>query len=353
MKSTKLSRRGFLKMSSVGALALTATPPGIFPPQDKEFLPAPIGRGRITTSAIYVYSQPDFNSPRLGMLKRDELITVNAEVNSSYGPAYNRRWYELTDGFIHSAYVQRVEHAYENTGTLKNIPERGRLGEITVPYADSLRRIRPDQWQPLYRLYYQSIYWITGMDEGPDGEPWYRLTDDLLHAHFYIPATYIRPITAEEITPLSLYTPGDDKRIEISLAEQTLTAYEGSWPVLHTQISTGIPTKGPSPNGIPTDTPSGRFYVQTKMPSRHMGDGELTSDIEAYELLGVPWVCFFHKDGYALHGTYWHNNFGRKMSHGCVNLRSSDALWLYRWTTPVAGHRDWYRRGMGTRIDIV
>ncbi len=353
MKSSQLSRREFLQMSGVGALALTTRPSGILPPQDKQILPAPIGRGRITTSAIYVYSQPDFNSPRLGLLRRDELINLNGELISGKGAGYHRRWYELSDGFIHSAYVQRVEQAYENAGTLKSIPERGRLGEITVPYTDSLRRIRSDRWQPLYRLYYQSIFWITGIDEGPDGEPWYRLTDDLLHVHFYIPTPHIRPLAAEEITPLSLYTPPDEKRIEISLAEQTLTAFESSLPVLHTKISTGIPTKGPSPNGIPTDTPSGRFYVQTKMPSRHMGDGELTSDLEAYELPGVPWVCFFHKDGYALHGTYWHDNFGRKMSHGCVNLPSSDALWLFRWTTPVAGHRDWYRRGMGTRIDIV
>ncbi len=85
-------------------------------------------------------------------------------------------------------------------------------------------------------------------------------------------------------------------------------------------VSTGMQSEAPSPNGIPTETPLGHFRVQTKMPSRHMGDGAVTDDVEAYELPGVPWVCFFHKDGIALHGTYWHNNFGRRMSHGCVNL---------------------------------
>jgi hypothetical protein len=84
-----------------------------------------------------------------------------------------------------------------------------------------------------------------------------------------------------------------------------------------------------------------------------MGDGNLTDDINAYELPGVPGVCFFHKDGIAFHGTYWHDNFGRMMSHGCVNMRNEDALWLYRWTTPVASERDWYVRELGTMIDIV
>lgn len=287
------------------------------------------------------------------MLHRDEIVTIYGEFRSEPGSASSRRWYEVQDGYVHSAYLQRVDDAHLNTGVLKYIPKNGCLGEITVPYTDTLRRLRGTQWQPLYRLYYQSVHWITGIDDGPDRSPWYRLTGDRLHVHYYIPASHIRQIRGTELRPLSPHLQEDEKRIEISLDSQTLTAYEGSQIVLHTRVSTGIPTKGPSPNGIPTDTPRGRFHVQTKMPSRHMGDGELTSDIEAYELLGVPWVCFFHKDGLALHGTYWHNNFGYKMSHGCVNLRNRDALWLYRWTTPVASPKDWYRRDMGTVIDII
>jgi hypothetical protein len=222
-----------------------------------------------------------------------------------------------------------------------------------VPYSDSLRLTYSGSWQPLYRLYYQSVYWITGLEEGPDGDPWYRLTDDLLHVHYYIPTTHIDPIKSEELKPISPQIPPEEKRIEISLSDQTLTAFEFDREVLHTRVSTGIPSNGPSPNGIPTDTPPGRFRIGTKMPTRHMGDGELTSDIEAYELPGVPWVCFFHSDGLALHGTYWHNNFGRRMSHGCVNLKNDDALWLYRWTTPLASPRDWFSRGSGTVIDIL
>ena len=84
-----------------------------------------------------------------------------------------------------------------------------------------------------------------------------------------------------------------------------------------------------------------------------MGDGVLTKDIYAYELLGVPWNCFFEmNDGVATHGTYWHTNFGSPMSHGCINMRIDEAKWIYRWTTPVASAEDWEKRGYGTRIFV-
>jgi lipoprotein-anchoring transpeptidase ErfK/SrfK len=82
------------------------------------------------------------------------------------------------------------------------------------------------------------------------------------------------------------------------------------------------------------ETPTGEFNVDRKYPSRHMGDGGLTGDLRAYELVGVPWVSFFHSAGIAFHGTWWHDNFGVPMSQGCVNLRNEDALWLFRWTSP-------------------
>jgi len=246
-----------------------------------------------------------------------------------------------------------VDGACFQSQTLKTIPKSGRLGQITVPFSDSMRYTRTGGWKTLYRLYFQSIYWITGIGDGPDGALWYRLTDDLLHVHFHVPAMHMRPIHPNELSTLSPHIAPDEKRIEIRLSEQLLIAFERGRVVLETKVSTGIPTKGPSPNGIPTDTPPGRFRIGTKMPTRHMGDGQLTNDIEAYELLGVPWVSFFHIDGLALHGTYWHNNFGRRMSHGCVNLRNEDALWLYRWTTPVVSHHDWFCRGSGTVIDII
>jgi lipoprotein-anchoring transpeptidase ErfK/SrfK len=174
----------------------------------------------------------------------------------------------------------------------------------------------------------------------------------MLHVQYCVPAAFVRPVQPEELAPVSADIPPAEKRILVSTADQTLTAYEGDEIVLHTQVSTGIPSNGPSPNGIPTDTPQGYFHVEVKVPSRHMGDGDLTSDIEAYELPGVPWVSFFHQTGVALHGAYWHDNFGRMMSHGCVNMRIEDAKWIYRWTSPLAGPQDWNSKGHGTLVQV-
>jgi hypothetical protein len=60
-----------------------------------------------------------------------------------------------------------------------------------------------------------------------------------------------------------------------------------------------------------------------------------TVGIDYFDLPGVPWVCYF-TGGIALHGTYWHNDYGRQRSHGCVNLTPENARWLYLWTEPTA-----------------
>ena len=176
---------------------------------------------------------------------------------------------------MHSAYVQRVERRPPQR-TPDRDPEQGQLGEITVAYTQSVRRVGSQNWAKLYRLYYESVHWITGIEQGPDGSLWYELTDDLLHVRHFVPAAHVRPIHPDEISPISADVPPEEKRIEISLADQTLTAYEGSEMVLHTRVSTGIHIDNP-PNGIPTDTPRGRFFIQTKFPSRHMGDGASTA----------------------------------------------------------------------------
>ena len=90
-----------------------------------------------------------------------------------------------------------------------------------------------------------------------------------------------------------------------------------------------------------------------------MGDGSLASDIDAYELVGVPWTSFFTETGgYAFHGTYWHDNFGVPMSRGCINMRPAEAKWLFRWAFPLSSPGDFEvpskvdRRGYGTPVVI-
>lgn len=349
MPGRQISRRSFLKFSSIVSTGLlSGNHADLLPEFDQQ---PPFGLARVTIDHLRIYKFPDFRSPGAGWRRRDELLDIHEQLRSPHGPAHNPKWYRVTGGYAHSAYLQRVEAAYENP-VIESIPQGGQLGEVTVPYSHSLRPLRGGNWEKLYRLYFGSVHWVTGLRPGPDKQPWYVLTDDLLHVDFCVPARHIRLIDPSEHAPLATNVPPEDKRIQILLKNQQLYAFEGDRVVFQAPISSGVPSNGPTENGIPTDTPRGRFTIATKMPSRHMGDGEITGDYQAYELLGVPWCCFFVSTGVALHGTYWHDNFGTRMSRGCVNLSNADALWLYRWTTPTVSSQEWYARGRGTVVDV-
>jgi hypothetical protein len=296
---------------------------------------------------VEVHAQPDDDSQVVRKIERDQLVNLLEEIVSSQGPKHNPRWYRLPDGFIHSAYIQRVENACLND-PIKSVPEGGQLGEITVPISLTTYKNRRGEWMDLYRLYYQSVHWITGVEESPQGYPWCRLTDERLKVSYYIPAAHIRPIPPEELAPIAPRVPDRIKRIEVSIEDQVLTAFEGSQRVFAAQVSTGKRYM---------ETPEGKFQVERKYPSRHMGDGGLTKDLNAYELLGVPWVTFFHPAGIAFHGTYWHDNFGTPMSQGCVNMRNEDAKWLFRWCSPyfnpvVEDRKGWKLFDLGTEVEV-
>lgn len=345
---TRLSRREFLKLSGAGAVGLSMHPNFSLPAFDDSGQQV-----RVAIHSVSVYSQPWDKSRILFQRYRDDVLHVYEEVTSEHGPAWNPLWYRVWGGYVHSGSLQRVKYSLNPIQEI--IPEKGLLAQITVPMIQSMRFSRYTGWAPLYRLYYESQHWITGLDDGPDGQPWYRLMDELLHVEYHVPAATLRPILQEEMTPLSPALPQELKRIEVSLGRQTVVAYEGDQAVFQTRCSSGVPNHPDlKPGEIPTQTPKGRFHIQNKMPSKHMGDGKITSDLEAYELPGIPWVSFFEPiTGVAFHGTYWHTNFGVPMSHGCVNLTCADALWVYRWSTPVTKDvGDWDTRGLGTLVIV-
>jgi hypothetical protein len=232
-----------------------------------------------------------------------------------------------------------------------NIPAHGALFETSVPFTRTHREADPAS-DPLYRLYYQSTHWVEEAVDGADGRPWYQILDDVLYIRYFAPAEHFRRVRPDELTPIAPDVPAREKRIEVSLGRQELMAFEGRRLVLRTRISSGIPDARPKENGVPTITPDGVFHVTKKTPMRHMGDGHITADLEAYELPGVPWVSFFHETGVAFHGTYWHTDYGLPRSHGCVNMRPEEAKWLYRWTTPPAASTDRLRSGYGTTVVV-
>jgi lipoprotein-anchoring transpeptidase ErfK/SrfK len=259
----------------------------------------------------------------MGKIERDSLLELLEEIDSPSGPPYNHRWYQIDAGFVHSGYLQRVEGAHLNT-PVATVSEAGQLAEVTVPFTQVFYKNKQGYYQKAYRLYYQSLHWVTGVVEGLDGEPWYSLTDEWLRVQYIVPAGHLRLVSPDELAPVSPEVPPQDKHIQVLLEAQTMTAFEARQAVLHTSIATGLKYM---------ETPGGEFFINRKTPSKHMGNGGLTGDPNAYELVGVPWESFFHTNGVAFHGTYWHDNFGTPMSHGCVNLKTEDAGWIFNWAS--------------------
>lgn len=298
-----------------------------------------------SNESVSIHKEPNDQSIILYQRFKDDLINVYYEVESPFGPEYNPIWYRVWGGYVHRANLQEVKHVLNPV--TDTIHTDGQLGEITVPYTRSMRYTSLYGWSPLYRLYYQTTHWIRDIITGPDGKPWYQLEDELLRLQFAIPAEHMRIVPDSEFSQISPDVPPEEKRIEISLSQQELTAFEGDEIAFQTSISSGL-------SYFDRQTPAGNFRIDPKMPSKHMGDAKVTDDIYAYELLGVPWCCFFEKEnGIATHGTYWHTNFGVPMSRGCVNMRNHEAKWLFRWTNPVADPRDWTKNGSGTRVAVV
>jgi lipoprotein-anchoring transpeptidase ErfK/SrfK len=131
------------------------------------------------------------------------------------------------------------------------------------------------------------------------------------------------PVSAQEMSDPG---PGrwqiGDKEVVVSLGAQRLWAYEGEQPILATFVSTGT---AETPE---VTTPVGQFRILMKLPMETMTG---TVNGEPYQVEDVPYVMYFTDEGHALHGTYWHNNFGAPMSHGCVNLPIDVAEWMFRW----------------------
>lgn len=138
-------------------------------------------------------------------------------------------------------------------------------------------------------------------------------------APVYAESLFVPP-THADATGAPPPPPGEAKSLVVSLGQQKMWAYEGEMVVLSTLVSTGRP-------GF--DTPPGSYRIIVK---KEIEDMEGLIGGEYYNVPEVPDVMYFTNEGHAFHGTYWHNNFGQVMSHGCVNLPLDIAAWLYEWT---------------------
>ncbi len=122
--------------------------------------------------------------------------------------------------------------------------------------------------------------------------------------------------------------PGE-KWIDVNIKNQTLVAFEGDTPVFATAVSTGREDKQDKERDH--KTPTGTWRIREKHIAATM-DGDGATD-GPYSIEEVPWIMYY-SGSYALHGAFWHNNFGRTQSHGCVNLAPNDAKAMFNWTEP-------------------
>lgn len=167
----------------------------------------------------------------------------------------------------------------------------------------------------------RTAFELTGEKQGGDNGLWETTSG------VWVPAVGV--IMGELRKDRASHAERGKKWISVSIQKQLLIAYEGDKPVYATLVSTG---RGGM--GDPTETFStvrGTFMIRAKHVSGTM-DGNESSD-ESFDLRDVPYIQYFH-EGYALHAAYWHDDFGKTRSHGCVNLAPRDAAWLFDWTDP-------------------
>ncbi|OGO26919.1 MAG: hypothetical protein A2W33_04800 [Chloroflexi bacterium RBG_16_52_11] len=335
----KISRRDFLKISSssvMGFFLMPYTKPIALPFEQQ---------GRVIDASIKLFERPSFKAKVIETYWKDMLLSISEVTIGDEEPAYNRIWYEIAGkGYAHSGAIQPVRT--QLNPPIAELPPEGALVEVTVPFTDA--HWKADKSFPVaYRMYYETTHWATKLVFDDEGQPWYRLLDDKWEINYHIPATHLRIIPYEELAPLSVDVPPSAKRLEVNTPEQAVIAYEWDRPVFMSRTATGAKFS----NGN-FSTPPGKHITNHKRPYRHMARGNLAYN--GFDLPGVPWVTYITESGVSFHGTYWHNNYGRPRSHGCINLTPQAAKWIFRWTHPIVPPNEpGVFENYGTLVDVI
>jgi lipoprotein-anchoring transpeptidase ErfK/SrfK len=357
-----ISRRSFLKLGGMGLGGLALRPWQSVIRQGVEW-PEHTMLGR-TLARLDFKSRPSEDSQTLETVYDDEIVVWEKEVIGEPYPMYptNRRWIQTSRGYLPAPMVQPVR--YEPNAPMTELPVteegRGTWAEVTVPYVDFvLENAKPIsellKEGTRYRFYYRQLYWIDDIRTASDGSVYYRAIEK--HGSpgdvFWTPAAAFRPVSAEELSPIRPDVA--DKRVVIDLSRQTLSCYEGNSEVHFCRISSGAKYDA---FGNPVEhwsTPLGLNHViNRKYVSLHMAGG---SSASGYELLAVSWTSIFASGGVAIHSTYWHNNYGEPMSHGCVNAAPADARFGYLWSNPAVpyslGKIEVAGYDLGTKVQVI
>lgn len=243
--------------------------------------------------------------------------------------AHNPTWFRLEDGYVYSSWVQPVRDEPQPTW---NVVGTGWWGQVSVPWVAARWAPDPDV-ASMYVFPYGTLFRVVAVRRGADRQFWYRVLDDQ-HPSWqeWVPSHALRRLPEREFQPI--HPEVEEKVVDIDLSRFTITALEGGQPILAAPIATGARFRVQD-EIVDFRTPPGRHRVLWKRPSRHMIGGT-RGERDYFDLPGVPWCAYFTWSGAAIHGTYWHNDYGVQRSHGCVNVSPEVARFFYRWTLPTA-----------------
>ncbi len=312
----------------------------------------------MVSGSVVLRARPDYDSPEVGRLYDDAVVPWLSEVAGSFRWSVNQRWVETEGGYAWASRMQPVLNQPNQpvTALRETSLGPGMWAEVTVPYVD-IRLANPPARSPYLReathprLYYRQVVWIDQIQE-QQGRVEYRVNErygygDLLWAE----ATAFRPISDDELAPISPDV--EQKRVIVDLTRQSLCCFESGREVYYCRISSGAKFDA---EGKPVEkwaTPLGPHLIWRKPISLHMSGGTTGG---GYDLPGIAWTTLFTGGGVAIHSTFWHNNYGEPMSHGCVNARPDDAKWVFRWTLPHVPYDPGDKTvgmGEGTVVEVV
>lgn len=257
-----------------------------------------------------VYPEPSRSSTPLYNVGDGFLfITVNRWFKNEAGET----WYEINNGqYMHEEDIRRVQASDFQGIEIKRQPER--------PFGWVVEEVRPSRepdgepepaFVKLPRFTFVEIYDAV---VGADNWIWYDIGNGQWVRQTYFSLVDVSP-RPDDVGPDEFWT-------EVDLYEQTFAAYEGDRMVYATLISSGL-------NRWPTR--EGLFQVFERYEQNKMSGAE--GKIDYYFIEDIPYIMYFDRLlGIALHGTYWHDRFGYKHSHGCVNMPILDAEWTFNWS---------------------
>ena len=341
-----ISRREFLKLSAA-ALGSTAALSAYrsFPiVRGKPLLLPDFPEGEILArncvgGIVNIMSRPDANSTAVTSIYEDTVLPWLREVPAENLDLnrINQNWVETPQGYIYASNVQPCKNIVNTPLASMPAPgsddQPGFWVEVTVPYVDFVLDNPPARSPWLKnqisnglptRLYYKQIMWADEIRKADDGTVYYRVGErygsygDL----FIAEAGAFRPLTEEDSAPIHPDVDPKEKIVKVNVTDQSLSCFEGNNEVYFCRVSSGVGE---------ASTPLGEHITWRKMVSTHMAGGTVSA---GYDTPGIAWTTLFSGEGVAIHATFWHNDFGAKRSHGCVNVLPDDAQWIFRWSIP-------------------